>query len=164
MGKIVSVSKIKSLSAKLKSENEQSSSSSKKIVLAGGCFDILHIGHMEFLKNAKAAGDILILLLESDESIKNLKGEKRPINNQKNRAYILSSVEYVDYIIPLEKPFKDEDYQDLISKIKPDIIAITKGDPNQSKKILQAKSVGGKVKVVLKNSPEHSTTKLLDYF
>lgn len=157
MGKIIPISKIKNLSVKLKAAD-------KKIVLTGGCFDILHIGHIEFLKKAKAAGDVSILLLESDESIKQLKGDKRPINNQNHRALILSSIEYVDYIIPLKKPFKDPDYDDLINQIKPDLIAITEGDSSKNKKKLQAKSVGGKVKVVLKNLPDHSTTKLLEYF
>lgn len=157
MGKIISVFKSKSVFKDFKKTG-------KIIVLAGGCFDILHIGHIEFLKNAKKKGDILVLLLESDESIKNLKGENRPINNQKNRALILSSVAFVDYIIPLEKIYKDENYADLINEIKPDVIAITKGDPNERKKKLQAKSVGGKVKVVLKKLPDHSTTKLLEYF
>lgn len=157
MGKIVSAKKTKNLSAKLKKTG-------KKIVLAGGCFDILHVGHIKFLQNSKKSGDILVLLLESDESIKKLKGENRPVNNQKNRALILSSVEFVDYVIPLEKNYKDENYSDLVSKLKPDVIAVTKGDPNESKKKLQAKSVGGKLKVVLKNLPDHSTTKLLEYF
>lgn len=157
MGKIISVKKTKNLSAKLKKTG-------KKIVLAGGCFDILHVGHIKFLQNSKKSGDTLVLLLESDESIKKLKGENRPVNNQKNRALILSSVEFVDYVIPLEKNYKDENYADLISKLKPDIIAVTKGDPNESKKKVQANLVGGKVKVVLKNLPDHSTTKLLEYF
>lgn len=157
MGKIISLSKIKSLSAKLKKDNQ-------KIVLAGGCFDILHVGHIEFLKNAKKSGHVLFLLLESDESIKKLKGERRPINNQKNRAQILAAIESVDYVIPLEKPFKTPDYNQLVENIKPDIIAITSGDPNLEHKKSQAKSVGGKVKIVLKHMPDHSTTKLLDYF
>ena len=157
MGNILPIDKIKILSARLKSEN-------KKIVLAGGCFDIIHIGHIEFLKNAKKFGDILILLLESDESIKNLKGEKRPINNQDNRSKILSTIEYVDYVIPLPKIYKTQDYNDLVLKINPSIIAVTSGDPNLNNKKLQAKSINGKVKIVLKKMPEHSTTKLLEYF
>lgn len=157
MGKIIPVSKIKTLSAELKSAN-------KKIVLAGGCFDLLHIGHIKFLKKAKKSGDILILLLESDEAIKKLKGEGRPINKQDNRSRILSSIEYVDYVIPLPKIYKTLDYNDLVLKIKPDTIAITSSDPNQENKNHQAKSVGGKVKVVIQKMPEHSTTKLLDYF
>lgn len=157
MGKIISVGKINSVSGKLKSEG-------KKIVLAGGCFDILHIGHIEFLKAAKKSGDALILLLESDSAIKKLKGKRRPINKQENRAKVLSAIEYVDFVVTLDKPLKTEDYQNLVTEIKPDIIAVTAGDPSLENKKSQAKSVGGKIKIVLKQIPEHSTTKLLDYF
>lgn len=155
--KIISIEQVSSVVSKLRQ-------SAIKIVLAGGCFDILHIGHITFLENAKKAGDILILLLESDEAIKLLKGEKRPINNQKNRAKILSSVEFVNLVIVLNKPFETEDYQKLVSEIKPDVIAVTEGDPNLENKKSQAKEVGAVVKVVLKKIAEHSTTKLLDYF
>ena len=107
---------------------------------------------------------MLVLLLESDAAIKNLKGERRPINNQKNRARILSAIANVDFIIPLNKQLKSSDYFTLVTKIKPDIIAVTSGDPNLENKKLQAKSVGGKVAIVLKKIPDHSTTKLLEYF
>lgn len=157
MGKIISTAQIKDLSDSLKREY-------KKIVLAGGCFDIIHIGHISFLEKAKKSGDILILLLESDKSIKKLKGEKRPLNSQKNRAVVLSALENVDYIIPLEKIYQSSDYNSLVLTIKPDVIAVTSGDPHLEDKKMQAKSAGGKVKVVLKKLPEHSTTKLLDYF
>lgn len=157
MRKIITVEEAGSLVSNLKK-------ASRKIVLAGGCFDILHIGHITFLENAKKAGDVLILLLESDKAIKLLKGEKRPINNQKNRAKILSSVEFVDLVVVLDKPFKTEDYKKLVTEIKPDIIAVTAGDPNLQEKKSQAKEAGGIVKIVLKKIPEHSTTKLLDYF
>lgn len=157
MKKVISIAQVSKIAQKIKIAN-------KKIVLAGGCFDILHIGHISFLENAKKSGDILILLLESDLAIKILKGEKRPINSQTNRAKILSSIEFVDFIILLPKPFKTEDYQKLVKEISPNIIAVTLGDPNLNEKKIQAKSVGGVVKIVLKKISEHSTTKLLDYF
>lgn len=137
---------------------------SQKIVLAGGCFDILHIGHIEFLEKSKQAGDVLILLLESDKAIKLLKGNKRPINPQDDRAKVLSAIVFVDFVVTLPKPFKTSDYKKLVSEITPDIIAVTEGDPNLANKKLQAKEVGGIVKTILKKIPEHSTTKLLDYF
>lgn len=157
MKKIINIAQSFKISSNFKGKG-------KKIILAGGCFDILHAGHIAFLEKAKKSGDILFLLLESDQAIKKLKGEKRPINTQANRAKILSSIEYVDFVINLEKPIKNEDYQKLVSQIKPDVIAVTAGDPNLKEKKLQAKSVGGVVKIVLKKLPEHSTTKLLDYF
>ena len=157
MKKIISVAQLSSVSRKLKSNG-------KKIVLAGGCFDILHIGHIGFLEKAKKAGDSLILLLESDQAIKLLKGQNRPVNSQQNRAKILSAVEFVDFVLPLPGPYKAADYNALVNKISPDVIAVTAGDPNLPAKKFQAKEVGGVVKVVLKKIPEHSTTKLLGYF
>lgn len=157
MGKITSVARTEKIIQEVKKEG-------KSIVLAGGCFDILHLGHINFLEKAKKSGDYLILLLESDEAIGLLKGKNRPLNSQKNRAIVLSAIEFVDIVITLPKLFKTTDYQELVSKIKPDIIAVTAGDPNLAEKKSQAKEVGGIVKVVLQKIPEHSTTKLLDYF
>lgn len=157
MKKIIRADQVKGILSELKR-------SGKKIVLAGGCFDILHIGHIAFLQKAKESGDILVLLLESDEAIKKLKGKKRPINNQENRAFILNSIQFIDVIVILSKPLQTQDYQRLVVSIKPDIIAVTAGDPKIEEKKLQAKSVGGVVKVALKKIPEHSTTKLIDYF
>ena len=71
----------------------------KKTVFTNGCFDILHLGHVKLLNEAKKLGEILIIGLNSDESIKKLKGKKRPIMNQKTRSYILSSMYFVDFII-----------------------------------------------------------------
>jgi len=155
--KIITAVQVKKVLSKLKQNN-------RKIVLAGGCFDILHIGHIAFLEKAKKSGDVLILLLESDDSIKKLKGKKRPINNQENRAKVLSAIEFVDFVINLKKPFEVKDYNDIVNQISPDVIAVTSGDPNLENKKQQAKEVGGIVKVVLKQIPETSTTKLLEYF
>jgi rfaE bifunctional protein nucleotidyltransferase chain/domain len=157
MKKIITSEEAGSVVAKLKEEGN-------KIVLAGGCFDILHVGHIAFLEKAKAEGDVLILLLESDEAIKLLKGDKRPINSQQNRAIVLAAIKSVDFVVLLPRPFKTQDYRELVSEIKPDVIVVTAGDPNLLEKKSQAKEVGGIVKIVLKKIPEHSTTKLLDYF
>ncbi len=90
----------------------------KKIVFTNGCFDILHRGHVEYLQKAKELGDLLVLGLNSDSSVKRLKGESRPINNEKDRAIILSALECVDYIIIFDEdtPFE------LIKNLKPDIL------------------------------------------
>lgn len=136
----------------------------KKIVLAGGCFDILHIGHISFLKESKKAGDILVLLLESDKSIRFLKGINRPINPQINRAVVLSAIEFVDLVVLLPDIFKTPDYGKLVRQIKPDIITVTHDDPNVDIKKMHAEESGGVVKIVLKKIPEHSTTRILDYF
>ena len=91
-----------------------------KVVLVGGCFDILHYGHIYFLKKAKELGDMLIVALESDENTRRLKGPKRPIHTQKQRAEILKSLKFVDKVISLP-PLPD--YKLLTKNIKPDIIA-----------------------------------------
>jgi rfaE bifunctional protein nucleotidyltransferase chain/domain len=119
-----------------------------KIVLAGGCFDILHIGHVRFLSEAKRMGDYLVVLLESDGRVKNLKGKNRPVFIQKERAEMLSALECVDIIVLLPMIEKDSDYLNLVMKIKPDIIAVTEDDPLLEKKRSQAEEVGGKLKIV----------------
>lgn len=133
----------------------------KKIVLAGGCFDILHIGHIIFLEKAKAAGDRLFVFLESDESIKKLKGENRPINNQEDRAKILAALMMVDYVILLAPYLTDKDYEDMIIRLKPDIIAITKGDPNKGQKKGQADLINSRIIEVTGFISDQSTTRLV---
>lgn len=90
----------------------------KKVVFTNGCFDILHRGHVEYLQKAKELGDLLVLGLNSDSSVKRLKGESRPINNEKDRAIILSALECVDYIII----FYEDTPLELIKNLKPDIL------------------------------------------
>ncbi len=133
----------------------------KKIVLAGGCFDIIHTGHIEFLKKAKEKGDILIILLESDESIKKRKEIKRPINNQTDRSLVLSQVRPVDIIINLTPLKSDEEYKNIVNLIQPDIIAVTKNDPLTKEKAMQAKNVGGKVIEVI-DEQKNSTSRIID--
>lgn len=131
----------------------------KKLVLAGGFFDILHIGHIHFLQKAKLHGDHLMLLLESDETAKRLKGQNRPINSQENRARVLAALTSVDSIVLLPSFATNKAYDRLVLQVKPAIIATTIGDPYRKQKEKQAKSVGGKV-VSIKNLPYHSTTRL----
>ena len=100
----------------------------KKTILIGGCFDVLHLGHIRFLKKAKSFGNYLVVLLESDENIKKLKGLNRPFHNIKERQEILESLRYVDEIITLPRLMNNKTYDNLVKKIKPDMIAITKGD------------------------------------
>ncbi|HUQ85741.1 MAG TPA: adenylyltransferase/cytidyltransferase family protein [Candidatus Limnocylindrales bacterium] len=134
----------------------------KTVVLVGGCFDILHVGHIAFLTKAKKAGDALFVLLESDESIKKIKGLNRPINTQTDRAIILESLEIVDYVITLPTIENDKDYDNLVISLKPAIIAITKGDPMKHHKDRQAKLVNGKVLVVSASIVNKSTTRLIN--
>jgi len=119
-----------------------------RIVLAGGCFDILHIGHVRFLSEAKKMGDYLVVLLENDKKVKKLKGENRPAFIQKERAEMLSALGSVDLVVLLPTMENDSDYLNLIRKIKPDIIAVTESDPHIEKKKSQAKKIGGELKVI----------------
>lgn len=113
-----------------------------KIVLAGGCFDLLHYGHISFLKQAKARGDKLVVLLESDEKVRKLKGDARPIHNQNQRKEMLESLSCVDEVIIMPAMTQDQDYVNLIERIKPDVIAITQGDPMGEKRRQQANRFG----------------------
>jgi len=70
----------------------------KKIVFANGCFDIMHVGHIRFLRGAKAKGDILVVALNSDASVRKLKGKGRPLVNEKERAEMMAAFEFVDYV------------------------------------------------------------------
>jgi len=133
----------------------------KKIVLAGGCFDLLHIGHIHFLEQAKKAGDILFVLLEHDATIKKLKGDNRPINTQEDRAKILAALTIVDYVIMLPENADNSFYDDLVIQLKPAIIAATQGDPNRHHKERQAKEIGATVVDVITPITNQSTTHLI---
>jgi len=87
----------------------------KKIVFTNGCFDILHVGHVKYLQEAKSFGDVLIVGLNSDASVSRLKGPKRPVNLAEDRAYILAALEAVDFVVP----FEDDTPYELIKMIKP---------------------------------------------
>jgi rfaE bifunctional protein nucleotidyltransferase chain/domain len=119
-----------------------------RILLTGGCFDILHVGHVRFLSEAKKMGDYLIVLLENDKNVKKLKGENRPVFIQKERAEMLSALRSVDLVVLLPAMENDSDYLGLIRMIKPDIIVATENDPNIEKKRSQAKQIGGELEVI----------------
>jgi rfaE bifunctional protein nucleotidyltransferase chain/domain len=119
-----------------------------RTVLVGGCFDILHIGHVKFLSEARGMGDCLIVLLESDKKSRKLKGRNRPVFIQSERAEMLSSLRSVDLVVLLPMMENDKDYLNLITKIKPGIIAVTENDPNIEKKRRQAEEAGGELKII----------------
>jgi D-beta-D-heptose 7-phosphate kinase/D-beta-D-heptose 1-phosphate adenosyltransferase len=102
----------------------------KKIVFTNGCFDILHRGHVSYLDVAKSFGDVLILGLNSDESVKRLKGVNRPINNQEDRGFILAALESVDYVVN----FSENTPYELIKIIQPDILV--KGADYEGKEVV----------------------------
>ncbi len=114
----------------------------KKIVFSNGCFDILHRGHVEYLSKAADLGDVLVVGLNTDASVKRLKGENRPVQDQVSRANIMASLFFVDYVV-----YFDEDTPlNLIKYLKPDILV--KGKDYKEEDIVGAdivKSNGGKV-------------------
>lgn len=115
------------------------------IVLTNGCFDILHRGHVAYLQSAKSMGDILIVGMNTDASVKRLKGEERPINTLEDRAYVLSALKSVDYVVP----FDEDTPLTLIQSIKPDVLV--KGGDYTMDTIVGAKEVhayGGKVEII----------------
>ncbi len=116
-----------------------------KIVFTNGCFDILHKGHVEYLARAKKFGDILMVGINSDESIKKIKGAKRPIIPLESRIYVLNNLKPVDFVIP----FDEETPINLIKIIKPDIHV--KGGDYKEEDLPEAKIIkeyGGKVKIL----------------
>lgn len=105
---------LKKLCSLIKKYNKQN----KKIVFTNGCFDILHAGHIKIFKEAKKQGDVLIVGINSDSSIKKIKGKERPIINQKQRLNIISAIRYVDHVVIYNEktPYK------LIKKLRPHIL------------------------------------------
>ncbi|MBW1849288.1 MAG: D-glycero-beta-D-manno-heptose 1-phosphate adenylyltransferase [Deltaproteobacteria bacterium] len=129
----------------------------QRIVFTNGCFDILHVGHVRYLSEAKAKGDILVVGLNSDASVRKIKEEQRPIISQGQRAEILVSLRCVDYVTI----FDDADPLSLISAIKPDVLV--KGADWQEDDIIGAdvvKKNGGKV-VRVSVVPDSSTSDII---
>jgi rfaE bifunctional protein nucleotidyltransferase chain/domain len=131
--------------------------SGRKIVFTNGCFDIMHVGHVRYLAEARSQGDMLIVGLNSDGSMRTIKGEKRPIVCQDHRAEVLASLACVDYVVLFEEP----DPLRLIQTLKPDVLV--KGEDWAADAIIGAddvKSRGGKI-VRISFIDETSTTGII---
>jgi rfaE bifunctional protein nucleotidyltransferase chain/domain len=132
--------------------------SGKKVVFTNGCFDLLHIGHVRYLKQAKSLGDILIVALNTDASVRKLKGPTRPVQIESDRAEILASLDCVDYTIL----FDEETPERVIKLIKPDVL--TKGGDWKIDQIVGStfvQSYGGEVRS-LQFVDGKSTTSLIE--
>jgi len=130
----------------------------RKIVFTNGCFDILHVGHVRYLEAARSEGDLLVVGLNSDSSVRSIKGERRPLVNQDQRAKVLASLACVDYVVVFDEP----DPLRLIRAVKPDILV--KGADWTEENIVGAefvKSTGGKILRVELVS-DASTTGIID--
>jgi rfaE bifunctional protein nucleotidyltransferase chain/domain len=130
----------------------------KKIVFTNGCFDILHAGHADYLNKAKSLGDILVVGINSDASVRRIKGEKRPILPQQMRAYLLDNLKPVDYVVI----FEEDTPLELIKAIKPDVLV--KGADWDLERIVGADfvlSYGGRVERIA-FSFDISTSKIIE--
>jgi len=117
----------------------------KKIVFSNGCFDILHLGHIDYLSKASDFGDILIIGLNTDNSVRKLKGNNRPINDEKSRAMILASLQFVSAVVL----FDEDTPYDLIKFVQPDVLV--KGSDYLEEDIVGydiVKAKGGEVKTI----------------
>jgi len=150
MSIVKSRKEIKEIRARLKGEK-------KKVVFTNGCFDLIHAGHVDYLIKAKQMGDVLILALNTDSSVKRIKGENRPILKQEERAFIVSNLKPVDYVIF----FKEDTPAEIISDIIPDILV--KGADWSIDKIVGREVVeanGGEVKTI-EFVNDQSTSKII---
>ncbi len=150
MNKLKTLKELKAIVKQLKKEK-------KRIVFTNGCFDLLHPGHIYYLKEAKKRGNILILGLNSDASVRKLKGKGRPLISQKGRVSILSSLDFIDYITI----FSERTPERLIKEIIPDILV--KGGDYKKEEVVGSKFVeskGGKV-IIIPYLKGYSTTNLI---
>ena len=151
MKKLVS---LKTLKKRLKNLKKRG----KRIVFTNGCFDILHFGHVAYLKKCKDLGDILVVGLNSDSSVKKIKGKTRPINRQAARSAVLSALEFVDYIVI----FTGKTPESLIRAVLPSVLA--KGGDWKKKNIVGSSFVGsnGGETIVIPFVKGFSTTRILE--
>lgn len=129
----------------------------KKIVFTNGVFDILHYGHIDYLTEAKALGDVLIVGVNSDSSVKKFKSPSRPVQSEQDRLHIVAALKPVDYVIM----FEEETPEKLIKLVKPDVLV--KGADYAESEIVGAefvKSYGGKVHLI-ELAPGRSTTAII---
>lgn len=130
----------------------------KTLVFTNGCFDVLHAGHAYLLNEARKQGDALILGLNSDQSVRRLKGESRPVNKEEDRALLLASLQAVDAVVVFEEDTPEE----LISVIRPDILV--KGGDYSKEQVVGGrllKSYGGKV-LIVPLMPGYSSSKTIE--
>lgn len=147
---ILSLEELKKVRAQLKSEN-------KKVVFTNGCFDLIHSGHVDYLLKSKQLGDVLIVAINTDESVRRIKGDKRPILKQHERAFIVSNLKPVDYVTF----FNEDTPAEIIADLIPDILV--KGADWSIDKIIGRDVVeanGGEVKTI-EFVNDQSTSKII---
>lgn len=134
----------------------------KTVVLATGVFDIFHGEHKKFLEKAKLAGDILVVGIESDQRVRELKGEGRPIYSAEHRIRQVQEFPAVDSVGVLPEKFSSpEHHRAIISLLRPDILAVSSHSAHQDRKRAILEEFGGTLKVVHEHNPSVSTTQIL---
>lgn len=151
MGKVITPDELQNTLAPFRSGG-------KKLVSTNGCFDILHVGHLRYLQAAKAMGDTLVVAINSDQSVKGLKGPERPLVCEDDRAELLAALNCVDYVVIFDEPTPEN----LLKKIRPDIHV--KGgdyDPDSLPEAATLKALGAELRFV-DLVANRSTTNLVD--
>ena len=149
--KIRKLDELKTIVAKAKTKGQ-------KVVFTNGCFDLLHLGHLYLLREAKKMGDLLVVALNSDSSVKKIKGPKRPILLETERAELLAALEVVDYVTSFDEP----DPHRVIEELRPDVLV--KGGDWPKEQVIGRDVVeknGGKV-AVIPYLQGHSTTQIIE--
>ncbi len=124
---------------------KEAKASGKKIIATNGCFDILHIGHLRYLEQSKALGDMLVVGINSDASVKKLKGKDRPINPENDRAELLAALKPVDYVVI----FDELDAINFLREVKPDVY--TKGgdyNPANLPEYAVVQEIGARIEII----------------
>ncbi len=149
--KILAFDKAEDLGKRLHAAN-------KKIISTNGCFDILHLGHVKYLEEARRLGDVLVVAVNADASVRKLKGNDRPVNSEKARSLILASLECVDHVVI----FPEDTPEKFLSLLKPDI-HVKGGDyrPEDLPEKKVVESYGGKIQL-LSTVDGYSTTSLIN--
>jgi rfaE bifunctional protein nucleotidyltransferase chain/domain len=152
-----SAEKIKEL-PEAKALVEQWKKQGKKVVFTNGCFDILHLGHVDYLEKARHLGDKLVLGLNTDDSVSRFKGPERPIQNQNSRSHVLASLQFIDLVVF----FNEDTPLQLISELVPNVLV--KGSDYLAENIVGAdvvKKAGGEVKTI-EFVPGYSTSRIVE--
>jgi D-glycero-beta-D-manno-heptose 1-phosphate adenylyltransferase len=129
-----------------------------KIVFANGCFDLVHVGHVRYLQGARNYGDMLVVALNSDASVRTIKGSTRPLQSEADRAEMIASMQCVDYVVIFDDPTVDR----LLKELRPDVHA--KGTDYTAESVPEratVRSYGGQVAIV-GDPKSHSTRDLIE--
>lgn len=146
----------------IKQQLQKARDNNQVVVLVTGVFDLLHREHINFLEQAKAAGDVLLVGVETDERVRIIKSTNRPINSEQERVEKLKQTGLPDAVFLLPESFNQErEHRAFLRTLEPDILAVSSHTPHLKQKRKLMEEIDGKLKVVYQQNPEVSTTKIL---